>query len=117
LDERIIEEIVTEEISIGDYVLTGGEPAALVLMDTVSRLVPGVLGKIESFQYESFSEYADSAKPLLEYPHYTRPPEFRGRKVPEVLLSGHHGEIEKWRHEQALEATRRKRPDLLEEAE
>ncbi|MCL1788177.1 MAG: tRNA (guanosine(37)-N1)-methyltransferase TrmD [Defluviitaleaceae bacterium] len=110
LDERVIEEIVTEEISIGDYVLTGGEPAALVLMDAVARLVPGVLGKPESHQDESFS----GDVPLLEYPQYTRPPEFMGRQVPEVLLSGHHGNIEKWRREQALERTREKRPDLLE---
>ena len=107
LDERIIEEIVTEEISIGDYVLTGGEPAALVLMDAVSRLVPGVLGKAESHQDESFSHG------LLEYPHYTRPPEFMGRMVPDVLLSGHHGNIEKWRQAQALQRTQQKRPELL----
>ena len=107
LDERIIEEIVTDEISIGDYVLTGGEPAALVLMDAVSRLVPGVLGKADSFKDESFSDG------LLEYPHYTRPPVFRERAVPEVLLSGHHGQIEAWRKAQALERTRAKRPDLL----
>ena len=110
LDERIIEEIVTEEISIGDYVLTGGEPAALVLMDAVARLVPGVLGKPESHQDESFS----GETPLLEYPQYTRPPEFMGRKVPEVLLSGHHSNIEKWRREQSLVRTAAKRPDLLE---
>ena len=107
LDERIIEEIVTDEISIGDYVLTGGEPAALVLMDAVSRLVPGVLGKAASHQDESFAD-----GPLLEYPHYTRPPVFRGRKVPEVLLSGHHGQIEAWRREQAVIRTKAKRPDL-----
>jgi len=107
LDERIIEEIVTDEISIGDYVLTGGEPAALVLMDAVSRLVPGVLGKADSFKDESFSEG------LLEYPHYTRPPVFRQKAVPEVLVSGHHGRIEAWRKAQSLERTRAKRPDLL----
>jgi tRNA (guanine37-N1)-methyltransferase len=107
LDERIIEEIVTEEISIGDYVLTGGEPAALVLIDAVSRLLPGVLGKEASHMDESFSEN------LLEYPHYTRPPFFRNREVPEILLSGHHGNIEKWRREQSTERTRAKRPDLL----
>jgi len=110
LDERIIEEIVTEEISIGDYVLTGGEPAALVLMDAISRLVPGVLGKPESHQDESFS----GEVPLLEYPHYTRPAEFMGRKVPEVLLSGHHGNIKKWRQEQSLNRTAAKRPELLQ---
>jgi len=109
VDERIIEEIVTEEISIGDYVLTGGEPAALVLIDAVARLVPGVLGKEESYQDESFS----ASDKLLEYPHYTRPPDFMGRKVPDVLLSGHHGQIEKWRREQAIERTKTKRPELL----
>ncbi|MCL2527237.1 MAG: tRNA (guanosine(37)-N1)-methyltransferase TrmD [Defluviitaleaceae bacterium] len=107
LDERIIEEIVTDEISIGDYVLTGGEPAALVLMDAVSRLVPGVLGKADSYKDESFSDG------LLEYPHYTRPAVFRDRAVPDVLLSGHHGQIEAWRKAQALDRTRVKRPDLL----
>ena len=106
LDERVIEEIVTQEISIGDYVLTGGEPAALVLMDAVSRLVPGVLGKAESHQDESFSDG------LLEYPHYTRPPVFRGREVPEVLLSGNHAKIAAWRQEQSLLRTKAKRPDL-----
>ena len=111
LDERIIEEIVTDEISIGDYVLTGGEPAALVLMDAVARLVPGVLGKAESHQDESFS--VKNGEILLEYPQYTRPPEFMGRKVPEVLLSGHHGNIEKWRRGQSVERTKLKRPDLL----
>jgi len=109
VDERIIEEIVTEEISIGDYVLTGGEPAALVLMDAVSRLVPGVLGKAESYQDESFS--GDTQ--LLEYPHYTRPPEFMGRTVPDVLLSGHHGNIDAWRRLEAVERTHAKRPDLI----
>jgi len=109
VDERVIEEIVTEEISIGDYVLTGGEPAALVLMDAVARLVPGVLGKPESHQDESFS----GETPLLEYPQYTRPPEFMGRKVPEVLLSGHHGKIAEWRREQSVARTAAKRPDLL----
>jgi len=126
LDERVIEEIVTEEISVGDYVLTGGELPALVLIDAVSRLIPGVLGKAESFQNESFSMSAgnngsadnttsdasiDTAL-LLEHPHYTRPAVFRGREVPEVLLSGHHGNIEKWRHEQAVARTKEKRPDL-----
>jgi len=115
LDERIIEEIVTHEISIGDYVLTGGELAAMVLIDAVSRLVPGVLGKAESFQDESFApghgQYDQT--PLLEYPHYTRPPEFMGRKVPDVLLSGHHAQIEAWRRQQAIDRTKAKRPDLL----
>jgi len=107
VDERIIEEIVTHEISIGNYVLTGGEPAALVLMDAVSRLVPGVLGKADSYMDESFTDG------LLEYPHYTRPPVFRDKAVPEVLLSGHHGQIDAWRKAQSLERTRAKRPDLL----
>jgi len=109
IDERIIQEIVTDEISIGDYVLTGGEPAALVLMDAVSRLVPGVLGKSDSFKDESFSDG------LLEYPHYTRPPVFRDRAVPEVLLSGHHAQIEAWRKAQSLARTKVKRPDLLDD--
>ena len=108
IDERIIEEIVTEEISIGDYVLTGGETAALVLIDAVSRLVPGVLGKADSSKDESFSEG------LLEYPHYTRPPVFRDRAVPDVLLSGHHAQIDAWRQAQSLARTKAKRPDLLE---
>lgn len=107
VDERLIEEIVTDEISIGDYILTGGEPAALVLIDAVSRLVPGVLGKEASHREESFSAR------LLEYPQYTRPPVFRGREVPPVLLSGHHGEIAQWRREQALARTQTRRPDLL----
>ena len=107
VDQRIIDEIVTDEVSLGDFVLTGGEIAAMAVVDAVARLVPGVI-KAESLQAESFSEG------LLEYPQYTRPPEFLGRKVPEILLSGHHGEIEKWRRSQAIEATRRKRPDLLE---
>ena len=107
LDERVIEEIVTEEISIGDYILTGGEPAAIVLIDAVSRLVPGVLGKAESSKDESFTDG------LLEYPHYTRPPVFRGRAVPDVLLSGHHANIDAWRKAQAVARTQAKRPDLF----
>ena len=107
IDERVIEEIVTDEISIGDFVLTGGELAAMAVIDAVARLIPGVLNKEESFMDESFSEN------LLEYPQYTRPAEFMGRKVPDILLSGHHKNIEKWRREQALERTKRKRPDLL----
>lgn len=110
VDQRIIDEIVTDEISIGDFVLTGGELAAMTIIDAVGRLVPHVI-KSESLAHESFSTG------LLEYPQFTRPRVFMGRKVPEVLLSGHHGEIEKWRQHQALEATRRKRPDLLEENE
>lgn len=110
IDERLIEEIVTDEISIGDFVLTGGELAAAAVIDAVSRLTPGVLGKEESFADESFSDG------LLEYPQYTRPPIFMGRAVPEVLLSGHHENVAKWRREQALLRTARKRPDLLEKA-
>ena len=108
IDQRVIDEIVTDEISLGDFVLTGGEIAAMAVVDAVARLVPGVI-KPESLSDESF------AHGLLEYPQYTRPPEFLGRKVPEVLLSGHHGEIEKWRRRQAFEVTMRKRPDLLKE--
>jgi tRNA (guanine37-N1)-methyltransferase len=107
VDERVSEALVTDEISIGDYVLSGGEPAAMVLIDAVVRLLPGALGSETSALYESFSEG------LLDYPQYTRPPEFRGMKVPEVLLSGNHAEIARWRKEAALEKTRRKRPDLL----
>ncbi len=110
VDERVIEEIVTDEISLGDFVLTGGELAAITIIDAVSRLVPGVLGKEESCAEESFSDG------LLEYPQYTRPPVFLGREVPEVLLSGHHGRVARWRREQALIRTARKRPDLLEKA-
>ncbi len=108
VDERVAEALVTDEISIGDYVLSGGEPAAIVLVDAVTRLIPGALGSETSAVNESFSDGA------LDYPHYTRPPEFRGMCVPEVLLSGHHGEIEKWRAEQAHKKTERNRPDLLE---
>ena len=106
VDQRVLDEIVDEEISIGDYVLTGGELPAMVLIDSVSRNVGGVI-KAESVEDESFSEG------YLEYPQYTRPEEFLGRRVPDVLLSGHHANIEKWRREQSIEITRRKRPDLL----
>jgi len=109
VDERVSQALVTDEISIGDYVLSGGEPAALVVIDAMVRLLPGALGSETSAVYESFSEG------VLDYPQYTRPPEFRGLKVPEVLLSGNHGEIARWRKEAALEKTRRKRPDLLKE--
>ena len=108
IDQRVLDEIVDEEISIGDYVLTGGELPAMVLIDSVSRYVKGVL-KEESIQEESFSN-----NKLLEYPQYTRPEEFRGKKVPEVLISGHHENIKKWREEKALEVTKKKRPDLLD---
>lgn len=107
IDERVHRHLATDEISIGDFVLTGGELAALVLIDAVARLVPGVLGKDESSHSETFSEH------LLEYPHYTRPPDFRGWKVPDVLLSGDHGAVERWRREQSLQRTLRHRPDLF----
>ena len=106
IDQRVLDEIVDEEISIGDYVLTGGELPAMVLIDSVSRYVRGVLNE-ESIEEESFSNN------LLEYPQYTRPEEFRGKKVPEVLISGHHENIKRWREEKALEVTEKKRPDLL----
>ncbi len=108
IDERVLEEIVTDHISIGDYVLTGGELPALVMMDAISRLIPGVLNNDESATTESFNDG------LLEYPQYTRPEEWMGKKVPEILLSGHHGNVEKWRLEQSLERTRERRPDLYE---
>ncbi len=111
IDERVLDALVDEEISIGDYVLTGGELAALVVIDAVARLLPGVLGDEESAYYDSFGDG------LLDHPHYTRPAEFRGRKVPEVLLSGNHAGIEKWRRREALRATLLKRPDLLKTAE
>jgi len=107
VDRRIVDEIVDEEISIGDYVLTGGELPACILVDCVARLVEGVLADKECFEKESFSNG------LLEYPQYTRPFEFHGVTVPEVLISGHHENIEKWREEKALEITRKNRPDLL----
>jgi len=109
IDERLIDRVADDEISIGDYVLSGGEAAAMVVIDAMVRLLPGALGSETSAVFESFSEA------LLDYPQYTRPPEFRGLKVPEVLLSGNHAEIARWRKEAALEKTRRKRPDLLKE--
>ena len=108
IDERVLEEIVTDYVSIGDYVLTGGELAAMVMIDSISRMVPGVLSNKESGETESFSDN------LLEHPHYTRPEVWKGKKVPEVLLSGHHKKIELWRKEQSLERTRIRRPDLYE---
>jgi tRNA (guanine37-N1)-methyltransferase len=108
VDERVATDLVDREISIGDYILTGGELPAMVLIDAVSRLVAGVLGSEESPKDESFDQH------LLEYPHYTRPAVFEGHVVPEVLLSGHHAEIERWRRSQAAERTRRRRPDLLD---
>jgi tRNA (guanine37-N1)-methyltransferase len=107
VDERVRTQLVNREISIGDYVLTGGELSAMVVVDAVSRLVPGVLGNCESARADSFSTG------LLEYPHYTRPAEYRGWKVPEVLLMGNHREIEMWRRRESLLRTRRRRPDLL----
>lgn len=111
IDERVLEMIVTDPVSIGDYVLTGGELPAMVMMDCISRLVPGVLNNEVSAEFESFQDN------LLEYPQYTRPEEFMGKKVPEVLLSGHHANIEKWRREKSIERTEKYRPDLLLKAE
>ncbi len=111
VDERIRQHLVTDTLSIGDYVLTGGELPALVLIDAVTRLLPGVLGDPEAPMDDSH------ATGLLEYPHYTRPPEFRGWTIPEVLLSGNHAEIARWRHEQSLIRTLENRPDLLEQAQ
>jgi tRNA (guanine37-N1)-methyltransferase len=108
VDERVNETLVTDEISIGDYVLSGGEPAAVVLVDSIVRLLPGALGSETSAENDSFSSG------ILDYPHYTRPAEFRGMKVPDVLLNGNHAEIEKWRAAKALEKTRIYRRDLLE---
>jgi len=111
VDERVREHLATDEISIGDYVLTGGELPAMVVIDAVVRLLPGVLGNEESAVRDSFSDG------LLEYPQYTRPADFRGWKVPDILLSGHHAEIAKWRRRQSLLRTLRRRPDLLEKAD
>ncbi|MEK7409205.1 MAG: tRNA (guanosine(37)-N1)-methyltransferase TrmD [Acidobacteriota bacterium] len=112
VDERVAEHLADDEISVGDYVLSGGELAAAIVIDAVARLLPGVLGNQASAVAESFS--ADGAEPaILDYPQYTRPAEFRGWKVPEVLLSGHHEEIRRWRRRAALEKTARLRPDLL----
>ncbi len=111
VDERVIEELVDEELSIGDYVLTGGELPALIVADSVARMLPGVLSDNASFEDES--HYSG----LLEYPQYTRPFEWHGKKVPEVLLSGHHANIEKWRHEQSLVRTKQKRPDMFRKYE
>jgi tRNA (guanine37-N1)-methyltransferase len=110
IDERVREALATEEISIGDYVLSGGEVPALAVIDAVARLVPGVVGDDQSVEADSFT------RGLLDYPHYTRPAEYDGRKVPEVLLSGHHGEIRRWRRETALQRTVERRPDLLADA-
>ncbi len=110
VDERVAELLVTDEISIGDYVLSGGEPASMVIVDAVVRLLPGALGSETSAIFESFSAG------MLDHPQYTRPPEFRGRKVPEVLLNGNHAEIERWRKAAALKKTQENRPDLLKES-
>ncbi len=107
IDERVNETLVTDEISIGDYVLSGGEPAAIVLTDAIVRLLPEALGSDTSAENDSFSNG------LLDCPHYTRPAEFMGRRVPDVLLNGNHAEIEKWRHAMALDKTKKNRPDLL----
>ncbi len=111
IDERVLEEIVTDYVSIGDYVLTGGELPAMVMIDAISRLIPGVLHNDVSAEFESFQDN------LLEYPQYTRPEEWHGKKVPEILLSGHHANVEKWRREQSIIRTAQRRPDLLLKAE
>ena len=111
IDERVLEEIVTDYVSIGDYVLTGGELPAMVMMDSISRMVPGVLNNQESGETESFSGN------LLEYPQYSRPEEWHGKTVPEVLLSGHHANVDKWRREQSIIRTAKWRPDLLPKAD
>ena len=110
IDQRIIDLIVTDEISIGDYVLTGGELPALIMIDSIARLIPGELSQNESFEEESFKD------DLLEYPHYTRPREFMGMKVPDVLLSGNHQRIEKWRLEESKKITKLRRPDLYKKS-
>ena len=111
IDERVLEEVVTDYVSIGDYVLTGGELPAMIMIDAISRLVPGVLHNDVSVEFESFQDN------LLEYPQYSRPEVWHDRKVPEILMSGHHANIEKWRREQSVIRTAKNRPDLLEKAE
>lgn len=110
IDQRVIDLIVTDEVSIGDYVLTGGELPALIMIDSIARLIPGVLSQNESFEEESFKDN------LLEYPHYTRPREFMGISVPDVLLSGNHQKIEKWRLEESIKITKDRRPDLYKKS-
>ncbi len=110
VDQRVLDEIVDEEISIGDYVLTGGEIAAMAVIDATARMIPGVLDSEDTFSHESHFDG------LLEYPQYTRPPVWHGREIPEILLSGHHANIEAWRHEKSLEITAFKRPEMLREA-
>jgi tRNA (guanine37-N1)-methyltransferase len=113
IDERVIEHLVTAEISIGDFIVSGGEIAAAVVVDAVTRYVPGIVGKEESVLRDSFSDPASDVQ-RVEHPHYTRPAEFRGWKVPEVLISGDHEAVRRWRHEAAVKKTERNRPDLLE---
>ena len=113
IDERVIEHLATAELSIGDFIISGGEIAATVVVDAVTRYVPGVVGKEESILRDSFSD-PSAVRQLIEHPHYTRPAEFRGRNVPDVLLSGDHDAVRKWRHEAAVKKTERNRPDLLE---
>jgi tRNA (guanine37-N1)-methyltransferase len=109
VDERVIQHLVTDEVSIGDYVLTGGEPAAVVIIDAVSRFIPGVVGKMESVKRDSFFSG------IFDYPQYTRPREYKGKKVPEILFSGNHNRIEKWRRKKMLEKTWKLRPELFNE--
>lgn len=111
IDERVRENLVTDEISIGDYVLSGGEIPALVMIDAIARILPGVLGDYESAESDSFSQE------LLDHPHYTRPADFQGIKVPDILLSGHHEKVSRWKHTASLKRTAERRPDLLEQAE
>ena len=113
VDERVIEHLATAEISVGDFILSGGEIAAAVVVDAVTRYVPGVVGKEESILRDSFSDPA-AVRQLVEHPHYTRPAEFRGWKVPEVLISGDHEAVREWRREAALKKTEKNRPDLLQ---
>jgi tRNA (guanine37-N1)-methyltransferase len=112
IDERVVDHLATAEISIGDFILSGGEIAAVVVVDAITRYVPGVVGKEESILRDSFSDPA-AATPLVEHPHYTRPADFRGWRVPEVLISGDHEAVRNWRHEAAVKKTERNRPDLL----
>jgi tRNA (guanine37-N1)-methyltransferase len=112
IDERVVEHLATAELSVGDFILSGGEIAAAVVVDAVTRYVPGVVGKEESILRDSFSDPA-AERQMVEYPHYTRPAEFRGWKVPEVLISGDHEAVREWRHQAALKKTERNRPDLI----
>jgi tRNA (guanine37-N1)-methyltransferase len=114
IDERVVERLQPREISVGDYVLSGGEIPAMLLIDAVVRLIPGVLGHEDSAGEDSFSPFGDDARRLLDCPHYTRPQEWEGKRVPDVLISGDHARVDEWRHEQRLDRTRQRRPDLLE---